>query len=252
MHILSILCLLLLIPYVVIALAFTPKGKGKQLFHMVYSAVALGLVGGLIYALCRQMVADTASYPYAEGGSLDLILSALFLVIPVVLVLVILKMVMKKPKSGLLFFIAAGCSLLAGIGVVLYSWRTDSIYSTTLPTAIPAAAVLVPLLCALAAGGLLPFEGKLGRAVHWTVQSVLFLAMCAIIGYGCYALYALYGYWDISLLRFTPLALAALVVPGIPLVLYFYDMVKRSDRPARLSRKQRRAARLAAKAKSDV
>ncbi len=252
MHIISILCLILLVPYVVIALAFMPKGRGKQLFNMVYSALALGGVGGLVYVLCRQMVAETAKYPYVRADILDTILACLFLMIPVIMGLVILNMVLKRPKNGLLFFIAAGLAVADGVGVILYSLFTDSELFTTLPTAIPTAAILVPLLCALAAGGLLPFEGKLGRAVHWTVQSVLFLAVGGLIGYGSYALYSLYGYWDISLLRFTPLALAALVVPGIPLLLFFYDMVKRSDRPARLSRKQRRAARLASKAKTDA
>ena len=242
MYIVSVLCLLLLIPYLVVALAFMPKGKGRQLFNMVYSAAALGGVGGLLYVFCRQYVNDYKNYVLVGVERLDTILGALLLMIPVIMVLVIANMVLKKPRGRLLFFIAAGLSLADGVAVCVYAWFAGTAYATFLPMALPAAALLVPLLWALAAGGLLPFEGRLGRAVHWTIQTVLFLAIAGLMGYGAYTLQVLLGGWNASLLRFAPIALVGLIIPGVPLVLFFYDMVKRSDRPARVSRRQRKKA----------
>lgn len=240
MYILSVLCLLLLIPYLLVGLAFMPKGKGKQLFNMVYSAVALGGVGGLLYVFCRQYVNDYKGYVQVGAERLDTMLGALLLMIPVIMALVILNMVLKKPRGVLLFFIAAGLALADGIGVCIYAWFASTGYASFLPMILPASVLLVLLLWALAAGGLLPFEGKLGRAVHWTIQTVLFLAVAGLMGYGAYTLQALMGGWNASLFIFAPIALVGLIIPGIPLVLFFYDMVKRSDRPARVSRKQRK------------
>ena len=239
MNVLAILCLLLLAPYVVIALAFMPKGKGKQLFNMVYSALALGGVGALVFILCQQYASDYKNFVEMGADRLYTILGFLFLMIPVVIVLVILNMVLKKPRGGLLFFIAAGLSLADGVGVCVFAYFSENSFASFLPMAIPAAAVLVPLCWALAAGGLLPFAGKLGRAVHWTVQSLIFLLMAGLIVYGAFSIKGMFGAWDMSMLRFAPIALAALIIPGVPLVIYFYDMVKRSDRPARVPRKKR-------------
>lgn len=153
MHILSVICLLLLIPYVVIALAFMPKGKGRQLFNMIYSSVALGGVGALIFFFCRQYVTAYAGYPDVQAQQLDTMVCCLLLMIPVTLLLIILNMVLKKPKGGLLFFIAMGLSVADGVGVCLYAFFLENIYATFLPMAVPAAVLLVPLFCALAAGG---------------------------------------------------------------------------------------------------
>ncbi len=246
MHILSVICLLLLIPYVVIALAFMPKGKGRQLFNMIYSSVALGGVGALIFFFCRQYVTAYAGYPDVQAQQLDTMVCCLLLMIPVTLLLIILNMVLKKPKGGLLFFIAMGLSVADGVGVCLYAFFSENIYATFLPMAVPAAVLLVPLLCALAAGGLLPFEGKFGRGVHWTVQTVLFLCVTGFILYGAWSLHTLLGgdWWELS--RFSPIALVALIIPGIPLVLFFRDMVNRSDRTPRPPRKKRGKKKAAA------
>ena len=246
MHILSVICLLLLIPYVVIALAFMPKGKGRQLFNMIYSSVALGGVGALIFFFCRQYVTAYAGYPDVQAQQLDTMVCCLLLMIPVTLLLIILNMVLKKPKGGLLFFIAMGLSVADGVGVCLYAFFSENIYATFLPMAVPAAVLLVPLFCALAAGGLLPFEGKFGRGVHWTVQTVLFLCVTGFILYGAWSLHTLLGgdWWELS--RFSPIALVALIIPGIPLVLFFRDMVNRSDRAPRPPRKKRGKKKAAA------
>ena len=240
MYIVSVLCLLLLAPYLVVGLAFMPKGKGKQLFNMVYSALALGGVGGLLYVFCRQYVNDYKGYAQVGAERLDVMLGALLLMIPVIILLVIVNMVLKKPRGLLLFCIAAGLVLADGVGVCVYAWLADTGYAAFLPMALPAALLLVPLLWALAAGGLLPFEGKAGRAVHWTVQTLLFLMVAGLMGYGAYTLQSLLGGWNASLFRFAPIALVGLMIPGAPLVLFFYDMVKRSDRPARTPRRQRK------------
>lgn len=246
MHILSVICLLLLIPYVVVALAFMPKGKGKQLFNMIYSSVALAGVGTLIFYFCRQYVTAYAGYPDVQAQRLDTMVCCLLLMIPVILLLIILNMVLKKPKGGLLFFIAMGLSVADGAGVCLYAFFSENIYATFLPMAVPAAVLLAPLLCALAAGGLLPFEGKFGRGVHWTIQTVLFLCVTGFILYGAWSLNSLLGGGWSELAGFSPIAVAALIIPGVPLVLFFRDMVKRSDRTPRPPRKKREKKKKAA------
>lgn len=234
MNVLSVLCLLLLVPYVVIALAFTPRGKGRMLFRMIYSAVVLGGIGALCFVLFENTVSQY-SYLGAYAEQLRTVYACFMLLIPASLALVLINAVLKKPKSLPLFWIGAGISLAGTAGIVLYSYFTQNEYTTSFSFILSFAIVYLPVLLGFLAGGILPYEGRAARACHWTIQVLILLSILWFLISAVAENWSFFLDFGISdTLRFVPVAFVGLAIPGIPLIL----LLRESDLNAGVKRKK--------------
>lgn len=219
MNVISIISLACLVPYLLGSLAVYKNTKGYERFRRSYSALALGAVALLFFLIIDSGAAlYQLELPlYAE--QLRKLCAFILLLIPVNIVLILTNYLLKKPKPILLFIISAAVSLLGIAGVLLYAYFTQTQFTDEFSTILPFGIVILPLLLSLSSGGLLRYDRKFSKVVHWAVQGLVLVAIVWFMAT------AAAESWDIltsmgvaMLVRYGLISLAALLIPGIPFI----------------------------------
>ncbi|HHW45598.1 MAG TPA: hypothetical protein GXX17_01635 [Clostridiales bacterium] len=221
MNVVSIISLLSLVPYLIVALAAYKNAEGYERFRRSFSAAVLGGIGLLFFIIIDSgaalLEANNLSH-YAE--QLRKLCAFILLLIPVNIVIIAINYLLKKPKPALFFIISAGVSIIGLVGICLYSFFAQSVISEEFYTILPFAIIIFPLILSFSSGGLLKYNSKFSKVVHWTVQG---LVLASIIWF---IISAAAENWDFFLsiglvgilTRYAFVILAALLIPGIPFV----------------------------------
>lgn len=218
MNVLSVVCLLLLIPYLLIALSFMPKDKGQQLFRMIYSAVTLGLLGTVLYINVEQMISYYSDYINPAQNMLRPAMAVLLLLIPANIVIVSLNLVLKKSRPFLLMIISAAVSVATAAGTVLYCYFADSDVSNSFVLLLQVCILFIPCILFFAVSGLLDTSTRREKAIH---RAAMYLLLIAAVGFAALTFISNYGFYAYAgigeILRALPLLVILLAVPLIPI-----------------------------------
>lgn len=249
MNVLSVLCMLLLVPYLLIVLCLTPKTEGRKLFRMLYSSAMLGGLCILFYAVFEGMILDYQAYIAPEESVLRSGYAYLMLLIPMQVAAVLLDMVLRKKRPVLLLILSAAVSAIAAAGVILWAYFADREVSNAHLQLLQFCLLYLPFLFHFSVSGLLPTGEKWQRTLHnislYLDLGVMigFLGLIALLSYDVFVQIGLAG-----ILPLLPFAALWLLVPLVPIFVYNHfrtaDLIRNGEEPKgrlRLRRREKKA-----------
>lgn len=236
MNVLSILCLLSLVLYLLIALCLTPKTEGRRLFRMLYSAAMLGGLGVLFYTVFEGMVLDYQAYILPEQNALRAGYAYLMLLIPVQIAAVVLNMVLKKKRPVLLLVLTTAISAAVEAAVIIRTYLIDRDLSNAHMQLLEFCALYLPFLFHFSVCGLIATEKKWQRVLH---NLSLYLDLVVMLGFlGLIALLSYDALVQIGISGLLPLLPAAVIwilVPIVPIFVYNHfrtaDLIRNGETP---------------------
>lgn len=227
MNVLSVICMLLLIPYLMAALVFTPKREGRHLFRMVYSAAAIGLLCGVFYFVFESIMSDFSAYIDPSENVMRNAYAYLMLLLPVNIGLILTNLCLKKKKPVLFLSIASALSVAAAAAGIINSYVVDGSYANSASTLLEFAVLYVPFLFYFAVSGLIGTEKRWERVLQ---NIAMYLNLAVMIGYlivvgiSEYAIFADAGL--ASVLPLLPLIIIWILIPVIPIIVYNHFRTK--------------------------
>ena len=220
MNILSVMCLITLALYLLIVLAFNQRGNGRQLFRTVYSAIVLGVLGGVFLYIFESLISDVSPAIAADDNILRSAYGFLMLLIPLDIIIIMINILMKKKRPALLLIISAAIDVLACAGVAVFVGLGDKYGTNALSTVLLFILIYLPYLLGFAVFGLLKGEQKYEKGLieaAMYVQLAASLVYLVIIGIALFSLMQIFGL--ASLIVYVPLLLAWLAIPAVPLIM---------------------------------
>lgn len=236
MNVVSVICILTLVLYLLMVLTFNQRGNGRYLFRTAYSTVILGALGGVFFTVFESMISSFAAYIPVESNVLRPGYMILMLLIPFNVVILLIHMALKKKRPFLLLILAAAMDVLGIVGALLYVGLADRMDTNALTTLLTFAVFYLPYLLAFGVNGLLGRESK-AEKILMDISLYLDLAVSVVglvfIGVTAYDLILDFGIS--GLLPFVPFVLIWLAVPIIPLLVERYfanqDAIRNGEEP---------------------
>lgn len=219
MQALSVVCILTLALYLLIVLAMNQRGNGRVLFRSVYSAVVLGVLSGLFFAVFESTVTAFAAYIPEQENILRPAFAYLMVLIPVNIAILLVGMLLKKKRPMLLLILASAVDLLGSAGVLVYTALCEQMDTNSLSTVLGFLAIYLPYLLGFAANGLLT---RATKAENILMELSLYLNLAVSLGFfivmGITTFPALQAFGLSGFLPLLPFILAWLAIPSIPLL----------------------------------
>lgn len=240
MNVLSVICIITTVLYLIVILALNQRGNGRALFRGVYSTAVLAVLSALFFVVFESTVADYAAYIPPNENVLRISYAMLMLLLPAQVVIAVVGMLMKKKKPILLLIISAALSVAGIVGVCIYTALSGSIDAGALSSILIFSAVYLPYLLYFAVSALLTGEESVQRILrdvslylNLTVAVLSLLIMGAMV-YDTLVLIGISG-----MISFLPFIAVWIAVPIIPMIIEYRfkvnDAIRNGEEVRRIS-----------------
>ena len=249
MNTISVISIGSLALYILIALSFMKKEQGRQLFRMIYSAVALGIIALISFLSFDGMIGEVTEYLPKSENVLSHAFSFLMLLIPLFFIIIVLNLLLKTKRPRFFMIVCTAIAVLSTAGTTLYCAFFEKTPSSAWMAVLIFCALYIPFLLNFAISGLINADTKGDILIHRISLITDIICAFSLLFLFCFTVITTFG--AMGILQFIPVILIWLILPIVPLWVFNRQKAKDDERAGIVKPKFIDFSRLKKKARKD-